>query len=220
MRPLYLRKANSHRQTMTNYYRLQSHFYDATRWAFLYGRKRIIDMLAIRPGECVVEIGCGTGSNFEAIQASLQNSGELIGVDCSTPMLSKAAERVRRNGWQNVRLLDLEYGREPVTGGRADVVLFSYSLSMIDDWEDAISCAGSELHAGGRAGILDFCKTENSSTWFADWLAMNHVMAGRPYRHVLQRFFDERVHVRHEAWAGLWSFYLFVGMRSATRRRD
>src|SRR5215831_8617605 len=136
MRPLYLRKTTSHRQKMTNYYHLQSQFYDATRWAFLYGRKRIVEELKIRPGERVVEIGCGTGSNFEAIQTALQNSGELIGVDCSAPMLGKAADRVRRHGWKNVRLLDLEYGPEPVTGGTADVVLFSYSLSMIEDWEE------------------------------------------------------------------------------------
>jgi S-adenosylmethionine-diacylgycerolhomoserine-N-methlytransferase len=220
MRPLYLRKTTSHRQKMTNYYHLQSQFYDATRWAFLYGRKRLVEKLAIRPGERVVEIGCGTGANFEAIQTALQNSGELIGVDCSAPMLAKAADRVRRQGWKNVRLLDLEYGPQTVTGGTADVVLFSYSLSMIEDWEEAVSCAGSDLRSGGRIGVLDFCKSESSSRWFADWLAMNHVKAGRPYHQMLQRFFDEQEHICHEAWAGLWSFYLFVGARSATRRRD
>jgi S-adenosylmethionine-diacylgycerolhomoserine-N-methlytransferase len=202
-----------HRQTMTRYYRTQSHFYDATRWIFLYGRRRLVEKLNIRPGERVIEIGCGTGANFSAIQHELQNSGELIGVDCSQPMLHKAAERVRRHGWTNVRLVDLEYGRETVTRGKADVVLFSYSLSMIADWELALACAHSELWAGGRAGILDFCKKVNSTTWFADWLALNHVRVDRPYEEELRRLFDERTHMRYDAWAGLWSFYLFVGVK-------
>ena len=225
MRPSYLRKGSSHRETMTNYYSVQSHFYDCTRWAFLYGRKRLIEKLDIRPGERVVEIGCGTGANFGAIQAGLRNTGELIGIDCSGPMLRKAEQRAQENGWSNVRLLDLEYGKETVTQGQADVVLFSYSLSMVEDWQRALSCALSELRPDGRVGVLDFCakrkrdsaqpqeKSENSSNWFTGWLAMNHVQADRPYQEELSRLFEERSYTRYDAWAGLWSFYLFVGGR-------
>jgi S-adenosylmethionine-diacylgycerolhomoserine-N-methlytransferase len=215
MRPQYLRQGVSHRQTMTNYYTTQSHFYDATRWIFLYGRRRLIEKLNIHPGERVMEIGCGTGANFAAIQSELRNSGELIGVDCSTPMLRKAAERVRRSGWTNVRLVDLEYGKETITRGKADVVLFSYSLSMIASWEMALACAQSELWPGGRVGILDFCRKANSSNWFAEWLALNHVRVDRPYEEKLRLLFDERTHMRYDAWAGLWSFYLFIGLKPA-----
>jgi S-adenosylmethionine-diacylgycerolhomoserine-N-methlytransferase len=213
MRPLYLRKGVSHRQTMTKYYGAQSHFYDATRWIFLYGRRRLIEKLNIHPDERVVEIGCGTGANFAAIQTGLRNSGELIGVDCAAPMLRKAAERVRRNGWTNVRLIDVEYGRETITRGKADVVLFSYSLSMIEGWEMALACAHSELWPGGRVGVLDFCRKTNSSHWFAEWLALNHVHIDRPCEETIRRLFDERTHIRYDAWAGLWSFYLFVGLK-------
>ncbi len=213
MRRAYLRNGTSHRRTMTGYYKTQSHFYDATRWIFLYGRQRLVEKLDIRPGERVVEIGCGTGANFGSIQNRLRNSGELIGIDCSAPMLRKAADRVLRNGWTNVRLIDLEYGNETVTRGRADVVLFSYSLSMIADWEMALACAHAELWPGGRAGVLDFCKKTNSSNWFADWLAINHVQVDPPYEQKLRRLFDQRTHLRYDAWAGLWSFYLFVGVR-------
>lgn len=213
MRPLYLRKGSSHRETMTNYYKIQSRFYDSTRWAFLYGRKRLIEKLEVRPGERVLEIGCGTGANFRAIQDGLQNTGELIGIDCSSPMLRKAEHRVHQNGWTNVRLLDQEYGKEAIAEGQADVVLFSYSLSMIEDWRQALACAHSELRFGGRTGVLDFCKAANSSNWFAEWLAVNHVRADRPYPQDLQRLFDERTYMRYDAWAGLWSFYLFIGGR-------
>jgi S-adenosylmethionine-diacylgycerolhomoserine-N-methlytransferase len=214
MKPAYLRKGLSHRETMTNYYRIQSHLYDSTRWAFLYGRKRLIDKLEIQPGERVVEIGCGTGANFRAIQNRLRNTGELIGVDCSDPMLGKARQRVYQNGWTNVRLTDVEYGTGPVTQEGADVVLFSYSLSMIEHWRLALACAHSELRPGGRIGVLDFCKTENASHWFAEWLALNHVVADRPYDVELSRLFEERMHLRYNAWGGLWSFYLFLGERS------
>jgi len=56
-------------------------------------------------------------------------------------------------------------------------------------------------------------KSVNSSNWFTGWLAMNHVQADRPYQEELSRLFEERSYTRYDAWAGLWSFYLFVGGR-------
>jgi S-adenosylmethionine-diacylgycerolhomoserine-N-methlytransferase len=200
---------------MNGYYHHQASIYDATRWMFLHGRERLVQELDIRPGERVLEIGCGTGKNFEAIQAKLQDTGELIGIDCCRPMLNRAAQRVLKRGWKNVRLLDMEYGKEPITRGRADVVLFSYSLSMMPDWELAIACARSDLWPGGRIGVVDFHKPANGSRRFADWLAVNHVAVDRPYEEKLLACFTKNVNTRYSAWAGLWSFYLFIGVRPA-----
>src|SRR5262245_54340346 len=213
MKIRYLHNAVSHRQTMTNYHNAQARFYDATRWMFLYGREALIENIGIHVGDRVLEIGCGPGNNFDAIQHRLRGSGELIGVDCSKPMLDKAAQRIRERGWKNVRLIDVEYGKEFITRGRADVVLFSYSLSMIPDWRLALACAHGELWPGGRIGVVDFLKLSNSSKWFSEWLEVNHVIADRPYEAELRRLFFETDHRRCTAWAGLWSFYLFVGIR-------
>jgi S-adenosylmethionine-diacylgycerolhomoserine-N-methlytransferase len=213
VKPRYLRSGSSHRQTMTNYYATQSGFYDATRWMFLYGRDMLIDQIDIRPGDRVVEVGCGTGRNIEAIQRRLQGSGELIGIDCSTSMLEKAAERIRERGWTNVKLIDADYGKEPITRGTADVVLFSYSLSMIPDWKLALACAQSELWSGGHIGVVDFCKPSGRSRWFSEWLAINHVNVDRPYESELRRLFRESAYRKLSPWAGLWSFYFFVGVR-------
>lgn len=205
----------THRQTMTNYYRIQSGIYDASRWTFLYGRNRLIECLRIQPGERVMEIGCGTGKNFEMIQQCLQGTGELTGVDCSAPMLRKASQRVRTNGWKNVLLIDHEYGAESITRGGVDVLLMSYSLSMIPHWKTALACAQLELRPGGRIGIVDFCKPAESSKLFSDWLAVNHVRTDQPYEQRLMETFQKKTHLRYNAWAGLWSFYMFVGERSA-----
>jgi len=209
----HLRNASRHRNSMTNYYNDQNYFYDAPRWMFVYGRETLIGQIDIRPGDRVLDIGCGAGKNFDAIQERLRGSGELIGVDCSTTMLDKAGERIRARGWKNVQLINIEYGKEPIARGRADVVLFSYSLSMIPDWELALACAHNELWPGGRVGVLDFLKLGNSSRWFSEWLEVNHILADRPYETELRSLFHETAHRRCSAWAGLWSFFLFVGMR-------
>jgi len=216
MKTDYLGAGSTHREPMTNYYCTPGRVYHGTRWMFLYGRQTLIEQVGIRPGDRVLEIGCGTGENFENIQRLLAGSGELIGIDCRPPMLQKARERMRQSGWKNVRLIDVEYGKETITRGRTDVVLFSYSLSMIPDWRMALACARSELWTGGRIGVVDFCKPVNSSKWFADWLALNRVNINEPYEQELSRLFRKTWHLRYDAWAGLWSFYVLVGIRNAS----
>src|SRR5262245_5775143 len=56
---------SAHGNAMSRYYAWHSRIYDATRWAFLFGRDAILDDLGLEAGQTVVEIGCGTGRNFD-----------------------------------------------------------------------------------------------------------------------------------------------------------
>jgi S-adenosylmethionine-diacylgycerolhomoserine-N-methlytransferase len=200
---------------MSRYYGFQSNIYDATRWMFLYGRSQIINDVIIRPGHTVIEIGCGTGHNFEPILKRITASGKLIGVDCSKPMLKRASARTKKQGWKNIQLVDEEYGRAAITEGQADVVLMSYSLSMIPNWQSALKCAKSELKPGGTMGIVDFWFGElgRMSEGFAHWLNLNHVDIDRPYENVLTAMFQPARFRTHNAFAGLWKYFRFVGVK-------
>jgi SAM-dependent methyltransferase len=48
----------------------------------------------VRPGERVVDIGCGTGASSIALADRVGPSGQVVGVDVSAPMLARAAERL------------------------------------------------------------------------------------------------------------------------------
>jgi S-adenosylmethionine-diacylgycerolhomoserine-N-methlytransferase len=200
---------------MSGYYAWQSRIYDATRWAFLFGRKTILDELHLKPGDTVVEVGCGTGHNLESIVRRVGERGEVFAVDCAEPMLARCAERIRRKGWNNVRLVDREYGTVPVTGGKADAVLMSYSVSMIPDWESVIRCAFQELKAGGRIGVVDFCQKDQAavSKVFKWWMTRNHVFLDRPYIERLSSSSHPTHRSTRRAFGGLWSYYLFAGKK-------
>jgi SAM-dependent methyltransferase len=68
-------------------------------------RKELVAALAARPGEVVLDVGCGTGRNFEQIQQWIGPSGRLIGIEQSPEMLAQARARVLQNGWTNVELV-------------------------------------------------------------------------------------------------------------------
>jgi len=200
---------------MSGYYAWQSRIYDATRWAFLFGRDALLDHLQLKPGDRVVEVGCGTGRNLEGILKRVGASGEVVAVDCARPMIEQCARRIRKQNWSNVRLVDREYGGTPVTQGMADVVLMSYSLSMIPEWERVVDCAARELKPGGRLGVVDF-RLGNGATaiaGFERWMTRNHVAINRPYLEKLSSAFHPLLCATRKAFGGLWSYYEFVGER-------
>jgi len=203
------------RQTMSAYYAWQSRIYDATRWAFLFGRDTVLDDLQLKPGDRVVEVGCGTGRNLQGIVNRIGTGGQVYAVDCAKPMLERCGERIRSKGWQNVQLIDQEYGATPVSEGSADVVLMSYSLSMIPDWERVVNCAARELKAKGRIGVVDFCLGNGATAvaGFEQWMTRNHVSINRPYIEKLSSVFHPLLCATRKAFAGLWSYYEFVGER-------
>jgi SAM-dependent methyltransferase len=70
-----------------------------------HGRRELVERLAPRRGEVILDVGCGTGRNFESIQQRIGPEGRLIGVEPSPEMLARAQALVQRRGWTNVELV-------------------------------------------------------------------------------------------------------------------
>jgi SAM-dependent methyltransferase len=96
--------------------------YDRRTSAFARYREMVVDVLPLRPGDTVIDAGCGTGLCFAAVQERIGPDGVLVGVDAAPDMLEIAAERVAAEGWSNVVLTcgSLETAELPV----ADHALF------------------------------------------------------------------------------------------------
>src|SRR5262249_57177664 len=68
-------------------------------------RARAVRRLGLRAGDRVLEVGCGTGSNFPHLVRAVGRTGHVYGVDLSPGMLERARKRYVRNKWENVTLL-------------------------------------------------------------------------------------------------------------------
>ena len=148
-----------HKQRMDRMYRVQRHFYDVTRAYYLLGRNECIAALNPPAGGSVLEIGCGTGRNLIQL-ARTYPEATIYGVDISDEMLVSAANTVERHKLRH--RVKLAQGDATTFDGTAfnksvyDRVLFSYTLSMIPDWQKALDTAADRLAPDGELHAVDF----------------------------------------------------------------
>ncbi len=196
-------------QIIRNYYQFQSTIYDATRWAFLFGRHEIIDRFTFdQTPEHLVEVGCGTGINVKKMAAQFPEA-EITGIDVSADMLDKAQKKMEGN--PKVKLLEKAYAVGPSAFEKApDLFLFSYALTMINpQYGDLIRQAHTDLRPGGRIAVVDFHSCE--VPWFKKHMEGHHVRMEGHLDPVLEEYFKPLYSEVRKAYGGLWNYFLFVG---------
>lgn len=97
--------------------------YDSRTASYQKYRRDSVDLLGLRRGDVVLDVGCGTGLCFDPLRDKVGREGQVVGVDGSAPMAQLAEERVRTRKWDNVTLVPapVEDAEIPVT---ADAALF------------------------------------------------------------------------------------------------
>ena len=203
------KEAQTQNQTIRNYYQFQSLIYDATRWSFLFGRKRILDLLSFHQApQHIVEIGCGTGANLEQLVKRYPDTS-ITGIDVSTAMLEKAHQKLER--YSQINLQELAYGNQPSDFQTPpDVILFSYTLTMINpQYQTVLQQAFEDLPVGGKIGVVDFHRT--SLPWFKKHMENHHVRMEAHLTPLLQDYFSSMHLEVRKAYLGWWEYFLFVG---------
>lgn len=159
-------------------YRVQRHFYDLTRKYYLFGRDRLIRELDCKPGDRVLEIGCGTGRNLAQV-AKLWPGVTLHGLDISAEML-KSAQATLGDGARLAQGDATAFDAQALFGeAQFDRVFISFAVSMIPEWKHAIEQAARLVAPGGTLAVVDFGDMRELWTPFRlalhGWLTKFHV---------------------------------------------
>jgi S-adenosylmethionine-diacylgycerolhomoserine-N-methlytransferase len=196
---------------LQRYYRFHSTIYDASRWSFLFGRRRLGRLLTrYAAPERVLDVGCGTGENIAQL-CRLYPRAEFVGVDLSPAML-QVAERKLKSQRHRIQWLCQLYDRPIADDQPFDLVVFSYSLSMMNPgWDTALRAAALDLAPDGWLAVVDF----DCSRWrcFQRWMALNHVRMEGHLLPTLRAACDPWCEERHAAHAGLWQYFIFIGSK-------
>jgi S-adenosylmethionine-diacylgycerolhomoserine-N-methlytransferase len=172
-------------EEMDRMYRLQRFIYDASRKYYLLGRDRLLREMDLPPGARVLEIGCGTARNL-IVLARQRPDVVCYGLDASNEMLATAANKVRRHGLESRIVLrtcyaeELDHARTFGLDAPFDAAFFSYSLSMIPTWPQAIAVALANLKPQATLYVVDFWDQGGWPRWFRallkSWLDLFHVV--------------------------------------------
>ncbi|MCP5425146.1 MAG: class I SAM-dependent methyltransferase [Gammaproteobacteria bacterium] len=198
---------------LERYYRVHARIYDTTRWAFLFGRRELIERCAGQQPvpKNILEVGCGTGKNLMAL-ANVFGQAQIVGMDLSAAMLARARHKLSDHG-ERIDLLQQAYGQDSPSGKSYDLLVFSYTLSMINPgWEQVIERAYQDLNPGGIIAVADFNDTRHG--WFKRWMACNHVKMDKHLWPVLEARFQSLFLNTRPAYGGLWSYFLFIGEKT------
>lgn len=108
-----------------------------------------------RPGERVVDVGCGGGIDSLVAASMVGPRGEVIGVDMTPAMLAKARASAAAAGTANVDFRAGFAEALPVEDGWADVVISNGVLNLMPDKVAALREMARVLKPGGRLQIGD-----------------------------------------------------------------
>lgn len=127
-------------------YRKRAAGYDGTCGPTWPIRERTIAALALRPGERVLDVACGTGLSLALLRERVGDGGHVYGFDHSAEMLVQARARATAARWPNVTLLQspAQALELPET---VDALLFHYTHDILRS-----EVALDRLLACGRPG--------------------------------------------------------------------
>ncbi len=192
--------------------------YDQNTDAFQGYRRAIVEALPVRRGQVVLDVGCGTGLCCGLLREKVGPRGGVVGIEESPEMAAVARERIAREGWGNVTVVQSGAGdaQIPVT---ADAALFCAVHDILQS-PGTLRNVLHHLRPGARVAA-------GGGKWAAPWMLAVNLLArmlhapyvrsfegfDRPWHHLEQLIED--VHVRELAFG---SGYILTGRSSRSRR--
>ena len=150
------------------YDRIAALYDPVTEWFYRPMRRDLLEAMALKAGDRVLVIACGTGQNFDLLEEKIGAEGEIVAVDYSQAMLERARRRVEKHGWKNIRLLradarriDREYLETLRIDPLFDAVDAELAFTVIPAWKKVMENSTDLLKPGGKLGILDWYRPKN-----------------------------------------------------------
>jgi len=155
--------ATTYKETVTDAFNRAADLYDQMGVDFFTPMgARLVERVAPRPGERVLDVGCGLGACMFPAAEMVGCDGSVLGIDIAEAMVSHAVATAAKRGITTVhaRVMDGEYPDLPKFS--FDVVVGSYSLIFLPDAPAALSRYAALLADGGRLGFTSPVFTDDT----------------------------------------------------------
>ncbi|ASU32724.1 class I SAM-dependent methyltransferase [Mucilaginibacter xinganensis] len=113
---------------------------DKHAFVFQYGES-VLELLDVKPGEQILDLGCGTGPLTKQIK---ELGAEVTGIDASAEMIEKAAKEFPDVDFKVADGANFHFNR------KFDAVFSNAALHWMHAADDVIKCVYDSLETGGR----------------------------------------------------------------------
>jgi len=195
-------------------YRRRAGVYDAELALFEPVRADAIALLQLRPGQTVLDVGCGTGLSLRMLHQQVGRTGRIVGIEQCPEMMAQARARVRENHWPHIELVCAPAATARVRG-QADAALFHFTHDILRE-DAALDNVLAHVRPGARVvatGLQWAPPWALPTNGFVMLAALHSVTSfeglGHPWTKLALRLRD--VQVEHALMGGI---YIASGLRA------
>ena len=127
----------------------------ATALASFAGVGYHLDLAELRPGDSVLDLGSGSGTDAFAAAVAVGAGGWVVGVDFTDAQLAVATGLAREHGIRNVRFVEASIDRLPFEDASFDVVLSNGVINLSPAKHRVFAQAARVLRPAGRLALAD-----------------------------------------------------------------
>jgi len=140
---------------------------------------RVLERLDVRPGERVLDIGCGGGETTAEIARRVGPSGRVVGVDISEPLAARARRASQDLAHVEIRVADAQIA--PFEADAFDALYSRFGIMFFADPEAAFANLRQALRPGGRMAFICWrAFAENPWQTLPAMAAAKHLQLKRP----------------------------------------
>ncbi len=132
-----------------------------------------------KPGERVLDIGCGTGATTIPFAAAVGPGGAVTGADIAEPMLAQCRQNIAKAGATNIELLLADAQTHPFPPASYDLVISRFGVMFFADPIAAFANLFKAVKKGGRLCMAVWSTLDDNVHWKIPFdIAVKHL--GRP----------------------------------------
>lgn len=120
----------------------------------------LFDLAAVQPGERVLDLGSGSGTDSFLAAVAAGRSGRVIGVDMTDAQLDKARRLAADNGIETIEFRSGYIEDLPVDADDFDCVISNGVINLSPDKPAVFAAAARALRPGGRLALSDIVTAE------------------------------------------------------------